>query len=52
VLAYATIFALETEKVVLLKPWIELLTTLLLAAYGFYFGGRTVEKFKHISQNK
>jgi hypothetical protein len=49
-LAYLTIFILtpaETEKV---KVWIPLLTSLLLAAYGFYFGGRSYEKSQKIKK--
>lgn len=43
-LAYLTIFMLPPEKLVLLQPWIALLTSLLLTVYGFYFGSRGLEK--------
>ncbi len=43
-LAYSTIFSLDTEDVVLLQPWITLLTTLLMTVYTFYFGSRGLEK--------
>jgi len=51
-LAYLTIFVLPIEKTVLLEPWISLLTTILVTAYGFYFGSRGIEKYKKISQGK
>ncbi len=44
IMAWATIFHLPESKVVLLKPWIELLTALDLTAFGFYFGSRGIEK--------
>lgn len=47
-LAYLSIFTLDVSKVALINPWIDLLTTILLAAYSFYFGGRTIEKFQTI----
>jgi len=43
-LAYITIFALPPEKVALLKPWVDMLTSLLMTVYGFYFGSRGLEK--------
>lgn len=43
-LAYLSIFILPPEKVVLLKPWLDLLTILLVTVYGFYFGSRGIEK--------
>lgn len=49
-LAYLSIFILPVEKVALIDPWIDLLTTVLLAAYSFYFGGRTIEKFQTIKR--
>jgi cation transport ATPase len=45
-LAYVTIFNLDVKKVVLLQPWITLLTALLLTVYGFYFGSRGIEKMQ------
>jgi len=44
VLAYLTIFLLPENKVVLVQPWIDLLTVLLVTVYAFYFGSRGVEK--------
>ena len=44
IMAWATIFYLPESKVLLLKPWIELLTALDLTAFGFYFGSRGIEK--------
>ena len=44
ILAYLTIFALPTEKVVLLTPWLALLQILLVTVYAFYFGSRGIEK--------
>jgi hypothetical protein len=49
-LAYLTIFFLPAEKSTLLEPWIELMTTIMLAVYSFYFGGRTIEKFQTIKR--
>lgn len=46
-LAYLTIFVpLAPEQLVALKSWQPLLQVLLVSAYTFYFGGRTIEKFK------
>ena len=47
-LAYSTIFILPVEKVELVKPWIVLLTSLDITAYGFYFGSRGLEKYRKI----
>lgn len=47
-LAYLSIFALPVNKAALVEPWIDLVTTVMLAAYSFYFGGRTIEKFQTI----
>ena len=44
IMAWATIFHLPESKVVLLKPWIELLTVLDVTVFGFYFGSRGIEK--------
>lgn len=44
-LAYFSIFStLTTIQLDTLKVWEPLLKLLLLAAYGFYFGGRSIEK--------
>lgn len=51
-LAYLTIFVLPVEKIVLMEPWISLLTTILVTAYSFYFGSRGIEKYKKIAQSK
>ena len=46
-LAYLTIFVpLEPQQLEALKSWQPLLQVLLVSAYTFYFGGRTIEKFK------
>lgn len=44
ILAYLTIFTLAADKLPILTPWINLLTTLLVTVYGFYFGSRGLEK--------
>jgi len=44
ILAYSTIFILKTEEVAKIEVWIPLLTSLLITAYTFYFGGRSYEK--------
>ena len=51
-LAYSTIFVLPIEKTALLTPWISLLQTILMTAYGFYFGSRGIEKVKQITAKK
>lgn len=43
-LAYSTIFILDKEDVVLVEPWLTLLTVLLVTIYAFYFGSRGIEK--------
>ena len=43
-LAYSSIFVLDKEDVVLVEPWITLFTVLMVTIYGFYFGGRSLEK--------
>jgi hypothetical protein len=47
-LAYLTIFFLEPDKVALLTPWISVLNGLLITAFTFYFGGRTIEKVQQM----
>ena len=53
-LSYLTIFANLTQlQIDALQSWQPLLQVLLVSAYTFYFGGRTVEKFKgKVSFNK
>lgn len=51
VLVYCTIFILEPSEVELVKPWISLLTTLDITAFGFYFGGRTLEKRQKVKND-
>lgn len=52
-LAYLTVFSDLTEmQVSSLQGWIPLLQNLLLGAYSFYFGGRTIEKFKKMGKDK
>ena len=43
-LAYLTIFFLPVEKNILLTPWINMLSGLLMTVYCFYFGSRGFEK--------
>ena len=53
VLAYATIFSDLTEgQVNSLEGWIPLLQSLLLGCYGFYYGGRSLEKVKNVAAKK
>lgn len=47
-LAYLSIFTLPPEKVALLTPWVDLLQTLLVTAFTFYFGSRGIEKVQKI----
>jgi len=47
-LAYLTIFFLGPDKVALLTPWISVLNGLLITAFTFYFGGRTIEKVQQM----
>ena len=47
-LAYLTIFILDPDKDVLIKPWLGLLQGLLLTTYAFYFGSRGLEKMQSI----
>jgi hypothetical protein len=35
-----------------LKIWVPFFTTLTLTVYGFYFGGRTIEKFRSLTADK
>ena len=49
ILAYITIFTLQTTEVALLQPWIDLLKILLVTVYAFYFGSRGMEKYKKLS---
>ena len=51
-LAYLTIFYLPAEKTVLLKPWLDMLTTLLSLVYTFYFGSRGFEKITNLIMKK
>lgn len=46
VLAYLSIFILDKSDVDIMEPWIDLLKVLLVVAYSFYFGSRTIEKVK------
>lgn len=51
--AYATTFADLTElQIRTLEGWLPLLQSLLLAAYTFYFGGRSFEKYKGVSKDR
>ncbi len=47
-LAYLTIFILDESKIALLEPWQDLLKTLLITVYAFYFGSRGLEKVNSI----
>jgi len=47
-LAYLTIFFLGPDKVALLTAWISVLNGLLITAFTFYFGGRTIEKVQQM----
>ena len=47
-LAYLSIFKLEPAQVVVMQPWVTLLTTLLVTTYSFYFGSRGIEKCSKI----
>ena len=51
-LAYLTIFFLPAEKSTLLKPWLDMLTTLLSLVYTFYFGSRGFEKITSLIANR
>jgi cation transport ATPase len=51
ILAYLTIFFLPAEKTALLKPWLDMLTTLLSLVYTFYFGSRGFEKITSMIAN-
>lgn len=51
-LAYSTIFILDKEDVVLVEPWLTLLTVLLVTIYAFYFGSRGIEKVQNIKNNQ
>lgn len=46
ILAYLCIFVLPISRVQVIAPWVDLLKILLLTAYSFYFGSRTIEKVK------
>ncbi len=50
ILAYATIFLLSADEISKVKAWLPLLTSLLITAYSFYFGGRTYEKKQIINK--
>lgn len=52
VLAYLTIFILAPEKSALLTPWLDLLKTLNVTAFTFYFGSRGFEKVQSIRSGK
>lgn len=52
VLAYLSIFVLKPESVGLVKPWVSILSTLTVTAYGFYFGSKGVEKVTKIKNIK
>lgn len=45
-LAYLTIFVLDMDRAEMVKPWLGMFTVLLGTIYAFYFGGRSIEKFK------
>ncbi len=47
-LAYLTIFILDSDKVELIDPWLDLLKLLLVTTYAFYFGSRGFEKVQAI----
>lgn len=51
-LAFLTIFFLPADKSMLLKPWLEMLTTLLSLVYTFYFGSRGFEKITNMITNQ
>lgn len=51
-LAYSTIFILDDAQVDLIDPWVDLLKTLLITAYTFYFGSRGIEKFQAIRSGR
>ena len=51
VLAYLTIFTLDSTKVDLIDPWQDLLTVLLGTVYAFYFGSRGFEKVQAIKSS-
>lgn len=50
ILAYLTIFILDASDVELLKPWLNLLQSLLIVIYAFYFGSRGFEKVQAIKK--
>lgn len=53
IFAYATTFADLTElQIRTLEGWLPLLQALLLAAYTFYYGGRSFEKYKGIPKDR
>ncbi len=49
-LAFASVFGLSTDEVEKIKAWTPLLTSLLITAYGFYFGGRDFIKNKIVQK--
>lgn len=49
-LAYLTIFILDTDKIDLIDPWLDLLKVLLVTVYAFYFGSRGFEKVQAIKE--
>lgn len=51
-LAYLTIFILDTDEVKLVEPWLGLLQVLLVTTYAFYFGSRGMEKMQAIKTQK
>ena len=52
VLAYLTIFILSPEHIDIITPWLDLLKTLLITIYAFYFGSRGIEKVQSIRSTK
>jgi hypothetical protein len=51
-LAYLSIFILSPEKLKAAEPWIDLLQTLLITAFTFYFSSRGIEKVQKIRASK
>ena len=51
-LAYLTIFMPEKVEPETVEPWLNLLETLLITAYGFYFGSRGIEKVQSFNLSK
>lgn len=49
-LAYTTIFFLGPEEVEMVGEWKDLLQTLLVTCYAFYFGSRGLEKVHKIKK--